>query len=147
MFKHILIPTDGSRASARAARAGVAFAKKNGARITAYHCAQPLPPVYGAEGYIPPPQITKELERRARAAAAKYVAAVEKLAREAKVPVRSVVETAATPGHAIADAARRRRCDLIFIGTQGRTGLARLALGSVAERVARLAKVPVLIYR
>ena len=147
MFKHILIPTDGSPASARAVRAGLAFAKKNGARVTGYHCADPVRELYAGEGYLPDRSIIAELERRSRAASARLLANMARAARKAKVPFRALVETGAAPYRAIAEAAARRRCDLIFIGTQGRTGLARLAIGSVAERVARLSKVPVLIYR
>jgi nucleotide-binding universal stress UspA family protein len=147
MFKHILIPTDGSPASARAVRAGLAFARKNGARVTGYHCIDPVREIYAGEGYIPDRRITAELERRSRLASTQLIARMGRAARKAKVPFRPLVETATAPYRAIAEAAARRKCDLIFIGTQGRTGFARLAIGSVAERVVRASKVPVLVYR
>jgi len=51
------------------------------------------------------------------------------------------------PGHQIADFAKKVAADLIVLPSHGRTGLARLLIGSVAERVVRLAHCPVLVLR
>jgi nucleotide-binding universal stress UspA family protein len=148
MFKHILIPTDGSPASARAIKAGIAFAKKNGSRVTGYHSVDRVRSAsFSGEGYIADPKLIAEIERRSRAAARKYVTAIGTAARKAGVKCDLLVEAADTPYRGIVEAAARRKCDLIFIGTHGYSGLMRFALGSVAEKAARLAKVPVLIYR
>ena len=147
MFKQILIPIDGSPASMRVARAGVAFAKDSGARVTAYHCKDRLPrPIYG-DGYYTNRQLTPEFERHANAAAKKCLGAVTRAARDAGVQCETLADRAASPYEGIIEAAAKRRCDLIFIGTHGYRGLTRLAMGSVAEKVARLAKVPVMVYR
>jgi len=147
MFKHILVPTDGSSVSRRAARAAIALATETGARVTAYHCRGALPrPMYG-DGYVPSKQLLAEFERRSNAAAKKCLAPVIQAAREAGVECTVLVDRTAAPHEGIVNAAGKRKCDLIFIGTHGYGGLTRLVLGSVAEKVTRLSKVPVLVYR
>jgi nucleotide-binding universal stress UspA family protein len=147
MFKHILIPTDGSPVSARAVKAAIAFAKESGARVTAYHCVDPVPRAMYGDGYVPSKQIIAEIERRTRAAAQKHVAAVATAARKAGVEFDTLIEAPRTSYEGIVAAAVKRDCDLIFMGTHGYRGLMRLALGSVAEKVTRFSKVPVLVYR
>lgn len=147
MFKHILIPTDGSPVSARAVKAGIAFAKETGARVTGYHAVEPVPTRLYGEGYVADKQMIAEFERRTRAAAKKHVAAIARAARKAGVRFEPLVQTARTPYEGIVEAAQKRNCDLIFMSSHGRRGLMRLALGSVADRVMTLSKVPVLVYR
>lgn len=147
MFKHILIPTDGSPVSARAVKAGIAFAKETGARVTGYHAVEPVPTRLYGEGYLADKQMIAEFERRTRAAAKKHVAAIARAARKAGVRFEPLVQTARTPYEGIVEAAQKRNCDLIFMSSHGRRGLMRLALGSVADRVMTLSKVPVLVYR
>jgi nucleotide-binding universal stress UspA family protein len=147
MFKHILIPTDGSPVSAKAVKAGIAFAKETGARVTAYHGVDPVPQAMYGEGYTPRKEIIAEIERRTREAAEKYVTAVAAAARKAGVEFDTLIETPRTPSEGIVAAAAKSDCDLIFMGTHGYSGLVRLALGSVAEKVMRISKVPVLVYR
>jgi nucleotide-binding universal stress UspA family protein len=147
MFKHILIPTDGSPVSTRAIKAGIAFAKESGARVTGYYAVEPVPTRLYGEGYIADKRMIAEFERRSRDAAKKHVATIERAARKAGVPFEPVVETARTPYHGIVDAATKRDCDLIFMSSHGRSGLMRIALGSVADKVMTLSKVPVMVYR
>ena len=147
MFKHILIPTDGSPVSTKAAKAGIALAKESGAKVTGYYAVDPVPARLYGEGYVADRRSVEEFERRNRDYAKKQVAAIERAARKAGVPFQSVVETARTPYHGIVEAAKKRDCDLIFMSSHGRTGLMRMALGSVAEKVMTLAKVPVMVYR
>jgi nucleotide-binding universal stress UspA family protein len=147
MFKHILIPTDGSPVSTKAAKAGIALAKESGAQVTGYYAVEPVPARLYGEGYVADRQSVEEFERRSREFAKKQVSAIERAARKAGVPFQSVVETARTPYHGIVEVAKKRDCDLIFMSSHGRTGLMRMALGSVAEKVMTLAKVPVMVYR
>ena len=147
MFKSILIPTDGSAVSAKAVKAGIAFAKESGARVIGYHALEPVPPRLHGEGYVADRQMVAEFERRIRAAAKKHVAAIERAARKAGVRFEPLVETARTPYHGIVEAAKKRDCDLIFMSSHGRGGLMRIALGSVADKVMTLSKVPVMVYR
>ena len=147
MFKHILIPTDGSPVSAKAIKAGMAFAKQAGAKVTGYGASDPVPTHLYGEGYIADARMIAEFERRSRAAAKKHVAAIAREARKAGVPFEPLVQTARTPYEGIVEAAQKSRCDLILMSSNGRRGLARLTLGSVTEKVLQLSKVPVLVYR
>jgi nucleotide-binding universal stress UspA family protein len=147
MFKHILIPTDGSPVSAKAVKAGIAFAKESGAKVTGYHAVEPVPTRLYGEGYVADKQMIAEFERRTHAAAKKHVADIARAARKAGVSFDTLVQTARTPYEGIVEAAQKRDCDLIFMSSHGYRGLMRLALGSVADRVMTLSKVPVLVYR
>jgi nucleotide-binding universal stress UspA family protein len=147
MFKHILIPTDGSPVSAKAVRAGIAFAKQSGAKVTGYHAVEPVTAGYYGDGFVPDERMIAEFERRSRAAAKKRIASIAREALKAGVPFEPVVQTARTPYEGIVEAARKRNCDLILMSSHGRRGLTRLALGSVADKVIQLSKVPVLVYR
>jgi nucleotide-binding universal stress UspA family protein len=147
MFKHILIPTDGSPVSAKAVKAGIAFAKQTGARVTGYYAVEPAPTRLYGEGYVADEKTIAEFERRARTAAKKHVTAIAREALKAGVRFEPVVQTARTPYEGIVEAAQKRKCDLILMSSHGRRGLMRLALGSVADKVIQLSKVPVLVYR
>jgi nucleotide-binding universal stress UspA family protein len=147
MFKHILIPTDGSAVSAKAVKAGIALAKQYGARVTGYHAVEPVPTHIYGEGYVADKQMIAEFERRNRAAAKKHVARIAREALKAGVPFEPVVQTVRTPYEGIVDAAQKRKCDLILMSSHGHRGLTRLMLGSVADKVIQLSKVPVLVYR
>ena len=147
MFKHILIPTDGSAVAAKAVKAGVAFAAEIGARVTGYCALEPLyPHIYG-EGYLVDGKLLAEFARRARTVGERYVAGVGKAAKAAGVPFGTLVTQADAPYAGIIAAAKKQKCDAIFMGTNGRRGLARLVLGSVASRVIAASPVPVLVYR
>jgi nucleotide-binding universal stress UspA family protein len=147
MFKNILIPTDGSAISAKAVKAGIAFAKESGARVVGYHALEPVPARLYGEGYVADRQIVAEFERRNREYGRKQVAAIGRAARKAGVRFEPLVEAARTPYHGIVEAAKKRDCDLIFMSSHGRGGLMRIALGSVADKVMTLSKVPVMVYR
>lgn len=147
MFKHILIPTDGSPVSAKAVKAGIALAKQTGARITGYYAVEPVPMRLYGEGYVADRQMVAEFERRARAAAKRHVDAVARAAEKAGVQCETLVQTARTPYEGIVEAAKKRRCDLILMASHGYRGLMRLTLGSVTDKVIQLSKTPVLVYR
>lgn len=147
MFKHILIPTDGSPVSAKAVKAGIALAKETGARVTGYYAVEPVPVHLYGEGYIADERMVAEFERRNRAAAKKHVAGIAREAQKAGVPFEPMVQTARTPYEGIVEAAKKRKCDLILMSSHGRRGFMRLTLGSVADKVIQLSKIPVLVYR
>jgi len=88
-----------------------------------------------------------EFERRRRDAAKKRIAAIAREAAKAGVRFEPLVEIARTPYEGIVAAARKRKCDLILMSSHGHRGFSRLLLGSVADKVIQLSKVPVLVYR
>ena len=147
MFKHILIPTDGSPVSNKAAKAGVALASALGAKVTAYYATvDTMHSVYD-EGYTLDEKMIKGFEDRARRVGQKRVDAIGKMAKAAGVSFASVVTKANTPYEGIIDAARKRKCDAIFMASHGRRGLSKLIMGSVTQKVLLLSKIPVVVYR
>jgi len=147
MFKHILIPTDGSAVATKAVKAGIALAKQSGARITGFYAVEPVPVHLYGEGYVADQRIVAEFEKRQRAVARKHVAALGREAHKAGVRFDAVVQSARTPYEGIVAAAQKKNCDLVLMASNGRRGLARLAVGSVTDKVIQLSKVPVLVYR
>ena len=147
MFKHILISTDGSAVSNKAAKAGIALAAALSARITAYCAIEPLQMIYGVEGYAFDQKMIDDIEQSARAVAQKRVDAIGKLAKAAGVPFASVVTKAYTPYEGIIAAAKKRKCDAIFMASHGRRGLSKLIMGSVTQKVLTHSRIPVVVYR
>ena len=146
MFKHILIPTDGSAIALKAAKAGIRFAAENGARVTAFHAIDEWQPAYSS-AYAADARAFVDFEKLARKGGETQVAAVRKLAEAARVPFASLVLKARSPYEGIVEAARKRKCDLIWMASHGRRGVARLMMGSVTMKVLAHATVPVLAYR
>ena len=146
MFKHILITTDGSPASNKAAKAAVALASALGAKVTAYYAIEPMQPMY-AEGYAFDPRVIEDIEHNARQLAQKRIDAIGKLAKAAGVPFASMVTTADTAYEGIIDAAKKQKCDVIFMASHGRRGLSQLIMGSVTQKVLTHSKIPVVVYR
>jgi nucleotide-binding universal stress UspA family protein len=146
MFKHILLATDGSEASAHAAALAVGLARTHGATLTALYVSDPYP--YLGVGEVNP------MGYQAYAAAGQQLAAhahaqVEALCEKGGAPVqlevRFVDDVAATSG--IIQTATTEGADLIVLGSHGRSGIARLMLGSVATKVVAESPVPVLVAR
>lgn len=147
MYRHILVPTDGSPLSARAIRQAVKFAKSIGARITGFYAAPEFRlPAYG--DYIPPQSFNaREFERHTRETAKKHLGAIERAARAAGVRCNCVYETGDSPSAAIIRAAKKEKCDLVFMASHGRRGLQGLLLGSETMKVLTHSKIPVLVHR
>lgn len=146
MFKNILLATDGSAASAHAAKIAVGMARLHGATLTALYVSDPYP--YLGVGEVNP------MGYQAYSAAAQQLAAqahaqVEALCKAETPPValqaRLVEDVAAASG--IVESAKELGSDLIVMGSHGRTGIARLMLGSVATKVVAESPVPVLVSR
>ncbi len=146
MFKHILIPTDGTPVANKAAKAGIALAIKLGAKVTAYFALEALQPIY-VEGYSFDRKTIDGFEEGARKAGQKRVDAIGKMAEAAGVPFTSVVAKARTPYEGIIAAAKKRKCDVIFMASHSRRGLSRLIMGSVTQKVLSHSKIPVVVYR
>jgi len=147
MFKHILISTDGSPVSNKAAKAGVALASALGAKVTAYYTVEQLQPVYADEGYMMNQKMIEGIEDSARQAGQKRVDAIGKMAKAAGGPFASVVTKALTPYEGIIAAAKKRKCDAIFMASHGRRGLSKLIMGSVTQKVLTHSRITVVVYR
>ena len=148
MFKHILIPTDGSRLSAKGIKAGVKLAKTLGARVTGVYVVLPyMPPVYGEAAIYYAGYSAKEYKATVEKAAKKALAVVEIEAQTAGVPCATRIVPDAPPWAGILKAARARKCDAIVIASHGRGGVGGLLLGSETQRVLSHSKIPVMVIR
>ena len=147
MFKHILIPTDGSAVAGKAVKAGIELAKQLGARVTGYYAVEAIQPrVYG-EGYIVDNKTIKAFEQGAREVGQKHIDRMASIASAAGVKFTGLVTTSETPYDGIIEAAKKQKCDAIFMASHGRRGLAGVLMGSVTHKVLTHSKLPVLVYR
>jgi len=147
VFKHVLIPTDGSAVARKAVRAGVALARDLGAKVTAYYAMDMIQPYAFGDGYILDTSTLLDIDRQAKEVGQKYLAEVEKAAKAAGVPCQTLMTKPETPAEGIIAAAKKRKCDVIFMASHGRGGFASLVLGSVTQKVLARSKIPVLVYR
>ncbi len=147
MIQHILIPTDGSKLSARAVAQGVDLARATGARVTGLFVApSPTPLVF--EGlrpvaYMQPEQHAALIAR----AAARHLAVIERAAVAVGVLFEGLTVEGEYPAQAILEVARKRRCDLIVMASHGRRGVSAVLLGSETQKVLTGARVPVMVCR
>jgi len=145
MFKHILIPTDGSELSRIAITGGIAFAKSIGARITFITASPPFHVITTRSMMLTD---TKELYVvDAEAAARKHLNEAEEAARASGVRCDTAHVFSDTPYRAIIDTSQSRDCDLVFMASHGRRGAAAVLLGSETHKVLAHCKIPVLVWR
>lgn len=142
-LRRILHATDFSRASTPALKWAVDLAKANRSQLLVLHVMTPPSLAMPGEGYVSP-TLYESLETSARAQARKQLDAVVVKARKGGVRATGLL-LEGVPHELIARAAKK--ADLLVIGTHGRSGLAKLFLGSVASRLVSIAPRPVLTVR
>ena len=141
MYDRILVPTDGSECAARAADHAIGLAAGSNATLHV------LSVVDATELARNVPEVNAEyVEQQLRSRAESAVAEVAERADDAGVETVTAVEPG-VPDRDIVAYATEHGCDLIVMGTRGRTGLERYLLGSVAERTVRRSDVPVVTVR
>jgi nucleotide-binding universal stress UspA family protein len=136
-FKHILVPVDFGDAMQPGVDLAISMAQKLDARLTLLHTFD-VTPFTTLARYAPPVDVGPIIASAERELA-KVLASVQ-----ATWPKSDSAFRQGAPQDAIIEAAGALGCDLIVIGTHGRHGVARLLLGSVAERIVRLSPIPVL---
>jgi len=147
MFKHILVPTDGSQLSTEAVKQAVDFAAASGARITFFYAKPAYPIAFFGEGALIDPTTPEKFAEMADQQAAVILGACVKLAGEHNVPCASLAVTSDIPFEAVIAGADSADCDLIFMASHGRRGFSGLLLGSETQKVLTHSKIPVLVYR
>lgn len=147
LYRHILVPTDGSKLSVEAAEEAVRLARVLGACVTAFHVAPEIPPIELEAWARSDERFVEHLENAFEKQARGYLARVKQLAREAGVPCDVHFAHASSPAAEIVVAAKQRHCDLIFMGSHGMGESADPLLGSVTARVLAMGTVPVLVHR
>lgn len=128
MFRHILVPTDGSAGAEIAVQSSIRFAKSIGARVTGLHVVGPLEEASAAE--VDPCLLVIQLS-----------------ARQASVPCDVAVARSDDVSNAIFQAAYDRQCDLIAIAAHGRKDARDLTLGHDTQEVLARSQIPVLVFR
>jgi len=138
MFEKILVATDGSEHGMRAAKAAVGLGKLSGGTVTAIYVADT-----SRTSHLPDDMLLFSIRELLLKEGKEAVDQVEKLAKDEGVNFESTVAEG-NPGSEIIIYAEKAGMDIIVVGTVGRTGLDRFLLGSVAEKVVRNSKIPVL---
>jgi nucleotide-binding universal stress UspA family protein len=147
MYKHILIPTDGSEIAERAVEAGIEFARWAKARVTGFTAVPEYElPSEGAMASGHALSMT-EHDVRSRKKADEILARVAEKARAASVDFDADFVQSDHPWEAIVAAAHKHGCDLIFIASHGRRGFSALMHGSETHGVLTHCKIPTLVYR
>ncbi len=138
MFEKILVATDGSKHSEKAAKIAIELAKLSGGTVTAIYVADT-----SRTSHLPDDMLLFSIRELLLKEGNEALDFVESEAKEAGVNFeRSIVE--GNPGEEIIYYAMKHERDIIIMGSVGRTGLDKFLLGSVAEKVVRNSKIPVL---
>jgi nucleotide-binding universal stress UspA family protein len=146
MYKHILIPTDGSPQSQQAIAGAVELAKSIGAKVTGIFAAPPATPIVYRENLPAAFGTMAENKQMIDESAARYLDVIRQAAKQAGVPCEVMTVTSDYPADTILETAEEQKCDLIVMATHGRRGLSGVLLGSETQRVVTHAKIPVLVY-
>ncbi|MGE0113937.1 MAG: universal stress protein [Steroidobacteraceae bacterium] len=145
MYQKILVPVDGSEASARGLAEAMKLAREQGATIRLIHVVNELMVVASYEGTI----YSGELINALRESGKKLLDQAQQRVTAAGIKVEAELLEAhgGQAGQVIVKDAEQCHADIIVLGTHGRRGLSRLVMGSDAEQVVRQARVPVLLVR
>jgi nucleotide-binding universal stress UspA family protein len=149
MFRHILVPTDGSELSANAITQAVTLASALGATLTVVTVTEPLH-IFAERPLLPsnaPDEIAAYEANRISEKASRSLAAARTTAKLANVPCDTLQVEYEQPYLGIIDAAKSRRCDLIVMASHGRRGISAILLGSETLKVLTHSTIPVLVYR
>ncbi|NCT66223.1 MAG: universal stress protein [Rhodanobacteraceae bacterium] len=145
MFKHILIPTDGSELSEDAVRQGIRLAAALKAKVTGFHV---VPKFHTSDVIMQLLEASQsDYAKAAQAYAERYLGLVSGAAAAAGVPCEVAWTTSDDPAGEIVAAAVARGCDLILMASHGRRGMQAVLLGSETQKVLTHSHIPVLVYR
>jgi len=147
MYKHILIPTDGSEVAEKAVAAGLEFAREAGARVTLFTVVPEYEPPGEAEFLARRAVSLADHDRDSERKASAILAGAAERARAAALEFGTDYAQCNRPWEAIIDAARTHGCDAIFMGSHGRTGIAAAWHGSETHEVLTHSTIPTMVYR
>lgn len=147
MYQHILIPIDGSELSSHASASAVKFASSIKARVTFLHVQPDYPRPIVGEGTLIAPENREDFQRGTQEVAEAILRRAMELAATAGVTANSHTEVSDITWEVITRTAVTEQCDLIFMASHGRRGLAGLLIGSETHKVLTHTTTPVLVYR
>jgi nucleotide-binding universal stress UspA family protein len=145
MYKHILIPTDGSELSQKAIDYGTALAKSVNAKVTVLTVSTPFHAFAVEPGLII--DTPERYQKRIAALATKYLNVAKEAAQAAGVSCETMHVEHDQPYLAIIETAARKSCDLIVMASHGRRGISAIVLGSETVKVLTHSTIPVLVFR
>ncbi len=145
MYRHILVPTDGSPLSVAAVEQATQLAKSVGARMTLLAVTEPF------RGFASEPSMVTatlaDYQELTEARARQFLTAAQEKVAAADITSDTIQVEHEHPYQAIIDTAVARGCDLIAMASHGRSGIAAIVLGSETAKVLTHSKIPVLVYR
>jgi nucleotide-binding universal stress UspA family protein len=147
MFKHILVPVDGSPLSDSTIDRAIVFARESVAKITFFFAKPEYPLAFYGEGALIDPTTPERFEEMADEQAKEILGKAEAKAQAQGVTATSMSLTNSAPWEGIIAAAGQANADLIFMASHGRRGISGLLLGSETQKVLTHSKIPVLVYR
>jgi nucleotide-binding universal stress UspA family protein len=147
VYKHILIPIDGSPTADKAIQAGVDFARGAKARVTLFTAVPEYQPPGDAELMARRAVSLWDHERLSRDKAQAILQPAAERLRAAGIECQTAYAECNRPHEAIIDAARAHGCDLILMSSHGRRGLSELWYGSETHAVLKHSSIPTLVYR
>lgn len=149
MYKHILIPTDGSELSTRGVTCGLELAKALSAKVTFINAIEVFTSVFSSPDgqWIGGAELVGQLEAAQEQGAKDALDAVSRQAVDAGVPYETTSMRDMPASDAIIQTAEERGCDLIVMASHGRRGVRRMMLGSQTAEVLARSTVPVLVIR
>jgi nucleotide-binding universal stress UspA family protein len=148
MYANILLSTDGSDVARKGVEHGLALAKALSAKVAVITVTEPLPVDYGsghASGWIPSKEEADSFDEARKKSAGKVLDEALAMAQHIGISVELLHAPNAYPAAAIIETAKSRGCDLIVMGSHGRSGLAKLFLGSQTSKVLADGSAPVLV--
>ncbi|MEO8104094.1 MAG: universal stress protein [Betaproteobacteria bacterium] len=147
MFKHVLVPTDGSKLSMKAVDKAIEFSRETGAALTVLTVIPPYPVTPAGDGYVLEPMSGEAWDKVMNERADKILAGAQKRAKSREFPVQLMSVRNGLTYDGIIAAAKKRKCDLIIMASHGRRGLSALLLGSETTKVLTHSTIPVLVCR
>ncbi len=158
MFTNILLPTDGLKVCEDAVGSGIKLAKSLKAKVTGVHVTPKLSPRELLHAYHPEmlwsrdeaekaQEAMNHLEALNKSSADKYLSLIERLAGDAGVESEIVYIQNESPSTGIIKVAKEKGCDLIFIASHSKGGLAGAILGTVTTKILAKSNIPVLVHR
>jgi nucleotide-binding universal stress UspA family protein len=147
MYKHLLLPTDGSALSEQAIMHGIAFARSISARVTGFYVT-PQPAYSAMEDWAHgDPDFRRHLDEIFKKQSVQYLAFIEKQAKQAGVKCECESAPGRAPHEEIIKVAKNRGCDLIYMASHGEKGSAAVLVGSETLKVLTHSSIPVLVHR
>jgi nucleotide-binding universal stress UspA family protein len=147
MYQRILIPTDGSKLSHKAAQAGLTLAEALGAEVVALNVVPRYPMSFFEGGVSLNMEEVKKIEKQWSDKAASVVAGLKAQAEARGLKAKAVTVRSDLVAESIIAAAKKHKCDLIVMASHGRKGIKRLLLGSETTNVLTHSHTPVLVLR